>query len=127
MELIPAACGGVGHLRVQIGPHHVGRAGAERVYELRACGIVCLHFLFRKAPPPPIGCFWLWVSISDERFHGEKMTFTSTVDMVISFDDHLLIISASPLPHCWGQSRLSCPYYLLKELQGKRPRLMPNN
>lgn len=68
-----------------------------------------------------------WVSISNERFHGKTARLMSKVDLVISFGDYLLMISASPLPHCYQQSGLSYTYYLLKELKRKRPRLRPNN
>lgn len=90
-------------------------------------GILCVHFLSCRAHLPPITQFWSSVSISNERFRGKMVTFTSKIDLVITFGDYLLIISASLLPHCCQQSRLSCTYYLLKELKRKRPRLRPNN
>lgn len=126
MELMPGDFGCVGFFWVKIRPYYAGRPAQSLSMGCMHFGIPRLHFLLCRAHPPPIGQFWPWVSISDERFHGKRMTFMSKVELVISFGDYLLIISASPLPHCCWQSRLSS-YYLLKELKRKRPRLTPNN
>lgn len=127
MEPISGAWGCVVFLWVKIRPHYGGRASAASL-SCKPFGIQHLHFLLCRGWGVGVGGqFWPWLSISDERFRGKRMTCMSKVELVISFGDYLLIISASPLPHCCRQSRFSCSYYLLKELKRKRPRLAPHN
>lgn len=126
-----------GHLRILPAPLDsllvpVGfplcRWGHSRVCVWAACTWNCPSpFPLLQGSSTTRGQFWPWVSISDERFHGKRMTFMSRVDLVISFGDYLLNYLCFPSPHCCWQSRLSCSYYLLKGLKRKRPRLTPNN
>ena len=73
-------------------PCFLGGARAESM------GPLHLHCPLDWAQLPPTSPFWPWVSISDERFHGKRVTFLSKVDLLIGLGECFQIISVSPPP-----------------------------
>lgn len=62
-------------------PCFLGGARAESM------GLLRLHCPLDWAQLPPTSPFWPWVSISDERFHGKRVTFLSKVDLLIGLGE----------------------------------------
>ena len=76
LKLIAGTHGFTHFPQVKSGPRCQGRAKGESVYW-------CMYFeIFLSSSPlwrahlSPLSQFWPWVSISDERFRGEGVTFT---------------------------------------------------